>query len=158
MIKNVDGYLFTGSLNRKYIVKIRPSSSAKTSDMEYYITLTKSDFDPGIYILHDGTNDLTLNDTPKEITEHIVNIATSSKAENNTVVISNIVPRGDSKKEKAKAVNKLLVDICEQKEIPLIDHGNINTKRHLNKSKLHINMHGKSIFVKNLRNFFKTFN
>ena len=132
---------------------MRPFSLAKTSDMEYYITPTKRDFDPGIYILHVGTNDLTLNDTPEEITEHIVNIATSLKTENNTVVISNIVPRGDSKKEKAEAVNKLLVDICEQKEIPLIDHGNISTKRHLNKSKLHPNAHGKSVLVKNLGNF-----
>ena len=69
---------------------MRPFSLAKTSDMEYYITPTKRDFDPGIYILHVGTNDLTLNDTPEEITEHIVNIATSLKTENNTVVISNI--------------------------------------------------------------------
>ena len=110
MIKGVDSYLLTGSLNRKYIVKISPFSSAKTSYMEYYITPTKRDFDPGIYTLHVGTNDLTLNDIP-EVTEHIVNIATSLKTENNTVVISNIVPRGDSKKEKAEAVNKLLVDI-----------------------------------------------
>ena len=153
MIKDVDGYLLTGSLNRKYIVKIRLFSSAKTSDMEYYITPTKRDFDPGIYILHVGTNDLTLNDTPEEITEHIVNIATFLKTENNTDVISNIVPRGDSKKEKAEAVNKLLVDICEQREIPLIDHGNISIKRHLNKSKQHLNAHGKSGFVKNLSNF-----
>ena len=112
MIKDVGGYLLTGSLNRKYIVKVRPFSSAKTSDMEYYITPTKRDFDPGIYILHLGSNDLTLDDTPEEITEHIANIiATSLKTENNTVVNSNIVPRGDSKKE--KAVNNLLVDICE---------------------------------------------
>ena len=73
-------------------------------------------------------------------------------------MISNIVPRGDSEKEKAEAVNKLLVDICEQKEIPLIDHGNISTKRHLNKSKLHLNAHGKSVFVNHLRNFLKNFN
>ena len=154
MIKDDDSYLLTGSLNGKYIVKIRPFSSTKTSDMEYCIAPTKRDFDPGIYILHVVTNDLTLNDTPEEITELIVNIATTLKTENNTVVISNIVPRGDSKKEKAGLVNKLLVDICEQKEIPLIDHGNISTKRHLNKSKLHLNMRGKSVFVKNLRNFF----
>ena len=149
MIKDVDGYLLTGSLNRKYIVKIRPFSSAKTSDMEYYITPTKREFDPGIYILHVGTNDLTLNDTPKEITEHIVNIAPSLKTENNTVEISNIVQRGDSKKEKAEAVNKLLV------RLQLTNHGNISMKRRLNTSKLHLNAHGKSVFVKNLTNFFK---
>ena len=72
-------------------------------------------------------------------------------------MVSNIIPRGDSKKEKAEAVNKLLVDICKQKEIPLVDHGNISTKRHLNKSRLHLHGHGKSVFVKNRRNFFKNF-
>ena len=131
-------------------MKVRPFSSAKTTDMEHCITPTKRSFDPGIYILHVGTYDLTLDDIPEEIKEHIVNIATSLKTENNTVVISNIVPRSDSKKEKAEAVNKVLVNICEQKEIPLVDHGNINTKRHLNKSRLHLNAHGKSVFVKNL--------
>ena len=54
------------------------------------------------YILHVGTNDITLNDTPEEITEHIVNVAKSFKTENNTVVISNIVPRGNSKGGKRK--------------------------------------------------------
>ena len=116
MIKEVDGYLLTGSLNRKYIVKVRHLSSAKASDIEYYITPTKGDFDPGIYILHVGTNYLTLGDTSEEITVHIVNIATSLKTEDNTFVISNIVPRGDNKKEKVEAVNKLLVYICEQKK------------------------------------------
>ena len=61
------------------------------------------------------------------------------------------VPRGDdSKKEKAEAV--------KQKEIPLVDYGNINTKRHLKRSRLHLNAHGKSVFVKNLRIFLKNFN
>ena len=73
-------------------------------------------------------------------------------------MISNIVPHGNSKKEKVEAVNKLIVDICEQKEIPLVDHGNISTKSHLKKSRLHLNTDGKSVFVKNLRKFFKNFN
>ena len=118
-------------------MKVRPFSLVKASDMEYYITPTKRDFDPGIYILHFDTNDLTLDDAPEEITEHIANIVTSLKTENNTVVIvviSNIVSHGDSKKEKEEAVNKLLVDICQHKKLRLIDHDDINTKRDLNKS------------------------
>ena len=69
-------------------------------------------------------------------------------------MISNIVPHGDSKKEKAEAVNKLLFDICKQREIPPVDHDNISTKRHLEKSRLHLNTHGKSVFVKSLRERF----
>ena len=49
-------------------------------------------------------------------------------------MISNIVPSGDSKKEKTEAVSQLLVDICEQKEIPMVDHDNINTKIHFKKA------------------------
>ena len=49
-------------------------------------------------------------------------------------MISHIVPSGDSKKEKTEAVSQLLVDICEQKEIPMVDHGNINTKIHFKKA------------------------
>ena len=137
---------------------MRPFSSAKANDMEYYITPTKRDFDPGIYILPFDTNDIYLGGTTKEITEHIVNIVTSLKTKNNTVVISNIVLHGDSKKEKEEAVNKLLVNICQQKETSVIDHDDINTKRHLNKSRLHLNVHAKSVFVKNLRTFLKNFN
>ena len=48
MVKNVDGYLLTGSLNSKPIVKVRPFSSSKTSDMSNYIKPTKKDFNPDI--------------------------------------------------------------------------------------------------------------
>ena len=41
MIKDVNGYLLAGSLNRKYVVKARHFSSSKTSDMEYNITPAK---------------------------------------------------------------------------------------------------------------------
>ena len=40
-----------------------------------------------------------------------------------------------------------------QKGIQLILHGNINPKRHLNKSRLHSNDYGNGIFVRNLKNF-----
>ena len=36
MVKDVDGYLLRGSINRKFIIKVKPFSSAKTIDMEDY--------------------------------------------------------------------------------------------------------------------------
>ena len=68
--------------------------------MEYYTIPKKKGFHPGIYILYVGTNDLTIDNTLKEVTEHYWRIAISFKTEHNTVVMSNIVPRGDSKKIK----------------------------------------------------------
>ena len=41
MIKDTDGYLFTGFVKPKLIVKVRPFSSAKTPDMSDYIKPTK---------------------------------------------------------------------------------------------------------------------
>lgn len=111
MIKDVDGFLLTDLLNRKNIVKVTPFPSAKTSDMEYYATPSKKDFDPAIYILHVYQHDLALNGTPEEIPECIVNITTSLKTENGTVVITRIMTRGDGNKE---TVYKLLVGTCVQ--------------------------------------------
>ena len=56
MLKEVDGYLLTGSLDKKFIVKVRPFSSAKTKDMHDYLKPTKRDFNPNIFILHVGKN------------------------------------------------------------------------------------------------------
>ena len=43
MVKDVDGYLLTRPVNRKFTVKVRPFSSAKTIDMENYTKPTIRD-------------------------------------------------------------------------------------------------------------------
>ena len=101
MLKNVDGYLLTSSLNKKVIVKVRPFSSAKTEGMHDYLKPTKRDFDPNIYILHVGTNNLSTNDSPEMIVDKIVETAESLKTEDNDI-LSVIVPRGDKLNENAE--------------------------------------------------------
>ena len=39
---------------------------------------------------------------------------------------------------------------CREEKFPVINHNNINPKRHLNQSKLHFNNYDNSIFVKNI--------
>ena len=90
MVKDVDGYLLTGSINRKSIVKARPISSAKTINIENYIKLNKRDFNPNLYILRVGTNDFSLDDTPDVISNCIIT----------KIIMSNIDPRGDKYKKK----------------------------------------------------------
>ena len=78
--------------------------------------------------------------------------------EKNKVIISNIVPRGDKYKEKGEILNKVITEACHKENIPVINHNNINPKRHLNRSKLHFNNYGNSqsllkileIFLSNL--------
>ena len=90
MVKDVDGYLLTGSINRKSIVKARPISSAKTINIENYTKLSKRDFNPNLYILRVGTNDFSLDDTPDVISNCIMT----------KIIMSNIDPRGDKYRNK----------------------------------------------------------
>ena len=90
MVKDVDGYLLTGSINRKSIVKVRPVSSAKTINIENYTKLSKRDFNPNLYILRVGTNDFFLDDTPDVISNCIIT----------KIIMSNIDPRGDKYRNK----------------------------------------------------------
>ena len=101
MVKKIDGYLLTISINHKYIVKVRPFLSAKTVDMVDYIKPAQRDFSPDVYLLHVGTNDLTSNKSPEQISLDMLNLAKSMKLDNNTVsIISSIVPRNDENKKK----------------------------------------------------------
>ena len=104
-----------------------------------YIKPTQRDFKPEMFILHVGTNDLPLNKSPKEISEDIVTLAESMKTENNKIIVSSIVCRADSFREKVGKVNAHLEEICAEKDIAIITHSNINLKRHLNKRRLHLN-------------------
>ena len=94
-----------------------------------------------------------MNKPDAEIATDIINVAESLKSTHSNVAVSAIVPRVDNFKEKAIEVNKYLVSKCQKKDIPLISHDNIIPKRHLNKSKLHLNNYGNGVFVRNLKEF-----
>ena len=157
MVKKIDGYLLTSSVNHKYIVKVRPFLSAKTIDMLDYIKPTKRDFNPDVYLLHVGTNDLSSSKSPEQISMDILNLANSLKLDNNTVIVSSIVPRDDENKKKADEVNIILEELCNANNVGMISHRNINPKRHLNRSRLHLNDAGVSLFVRNFRDFLNNF-
>ena len=157
MVKKTDGYLLTSSINHRYIVKVRPFLSAKTIDMVDYIKPTQRDFSPDVYLLHVGTNYLFSNKSPEQISPDILNLANSLKLDNNTVIVSIIVPRDDENKKEVDEVNIILEELCKANNIGIISHRNINPKRHLNRSRLHLNDAGASLFVRNFRNFLNNF-
>ena len=157
MVKKIDGYLLTSSINHRYIVKVRPFLSTKTIDMVDYIKPTQRDFNPDVYLLHVGTNDLSSNKSPEQISLDILNLANSLKLDNNTVIVSSIVPRDDENKKKVDEVNTILEELCKANNVGIISHRNINPKRHLNRSRLHLNDAGVSLFVRNFRDFLNNF-
>ena len=85
------------------------------------------------------------------ISNRIIDTAKSLMAEQMKIIISNIVPRGDKYKEKGEILSKVINEACHEENIPVINHSNNNSKRHLSRSKLHTNNY--SAFVKNIRNF-----
>ena len=66
--------------------------------------------------------------------------------------ISNIVARNDQHRKNASAVNHKLKDLCKEKNLHYIDHSNYINTRHLNGSKLYLNVNRTKILF---GNFFK---
>ena len=75
------------------------------------------------------------------------------KTENNKINISSLVRRVDSFKEKADEVNAHLEETCAEKDIAIITNSNTNPKRHLNKSRSHLNDPGISVLVRDFKAF-----
>ena len=64
-------------------------------------------------------------------------------ADDRTISISSIVPRNDKLDVKAAEVNSYLERMCSNVNMHFIDDARvINPKRHLNNSKLHLNLKG----------------
>ena len=85
----------SSSTNHRYIVKVRPFLLGKNIDMVDYVKPTQRDFNPVVYLLHVRTNYLSSNESPEQISLDILNLASSLKLDNNTVIVSSIVPRDD---------------------------------------------------------------
>lgn len=88
-----DCCVLMNSINHHFIVKARVFPGASTTDMKDYIKPTKRDFIPDLYIFHAGKSDFPLHKENFKITND--NVAKPLKADQNTVVISAIVPRAN---------------------------------------------------------------
>ena len=64
------------------------------------------------------------------------------------------MPRRDKCKEKEEILSKVINEACHEENIPVINHSNINPKRHLNRSKVLFNNYGNSVFVKSISEIF----
>ena len=73
------------------------------------------------------------------------------------IVVSDIVTHEDGYKTKVDEVNKILEEIFGKKGTPLIRNNNINSKRHVNRSRLHLNDTGVSALVRRFKAFLANF-
>ena len=98
-----------------------------------------------------GPNELKSSKTASQISRSVTDLALSLKSEANSVTISLIVPRKNNSNNKAQKVNSRLINMCGERDIIFIDHTNtIDTERHLNESKVHLNKSGTTEFAKNV--------
>ena len=74
-------------------------------------------------------------------------IALKLKSDTCQVSVSNLTTRNDQYRKKALEVNQHLKVLCREKNINIIDHGNTITIRHLNGSRLHLNLKGNKFFT-----------
>ena len=81
-------------------MKVRPFLSEKTIHMVNYIKPTQRDFNPDVYLLLVGTNDLSSNKSREQISLDILNLVNSLKLHDNTIIVSSIAPRDDENKKK----------------------------------------------------------
>ena len=159
IIKKVNGYFLTKKLRHKYLVKVRSFPGAKISCMVDHVKPTIREDTPDNIILHAGTNDLRSEKTSSQIAKAIIELAMSLKTDENSVIVSSIVPRFDNLNNKANEVNNRLVHICRERDIPFISHTeSIDPSKHLNESKFHLNFNDVKIFAENLSTFLSEFN
>ena len=152
IIKNVYGNAITKSIKHKKHVVVKHFSESKIEDMKHYVKPTQEK-KPAQIIIHVGTNDLPGNKNPDEIANEIVGFANSIKTSENNVVVSSIVSRKDRFNNKAKEVNKNLKDKCEEHDLQLLKHNNINPFRHTNAKGLHLNNYGDKQLTRNFTSF-----
>ena len=159
MIKHVNGWEISRKLEGNCKVYVKHFSGAKTKCMKDYIKHSQRE-NSDHYILHVGTNHLCLDRSPELIAKSIIDLALTLKSKSHDVSVSNIIVRNDSDtlNKKGCEVNAILMELCKEKNIYLIDHSKKIKPQHLNKGKLHLNQKGSrllsDIFLKEISHVF----
>ena len=83
-----------------------------------------------------------------------MDLKTSLKSNGNSVIVSGIVSRFDNLNNKTNELNNRLLLMCSERNIPFISHSeSIDSSKHLNQSKLHLNFNGVKVFAENFSAF-----
>ena len=84
------------------------------------------------------------------IAQEIIEFANEIKENNIELIISGLVARDDDYEGKRKKVKYFLVDRCLENDYTLIEHENIDPRKHLTRSRLHLNKLGDYLLEGNL--------
>ena len=152
------GWDTTKKLENKHKVYIRQFAGSKITCMTDYVKPCIRENNPDHIIFHVGTNDIPTSKDPLAIAQSIVDLAKSVMNQDRGVTISGIIPRNDQWNNKVREVNDSLACMCENDNIPFIDHsGSIDPRKNLNNSKLHLNVKGSNKLRDNFVRYLKGF-
>ena len=151
IIKNIQPHKMKRCMNSNEKIYIKSFPGATITDMKDYAKPSKR-YNPDLFILHAGSNDLRSTKSPDEISEEIVKLGLDIKMDKNEVIISSIVCRNDKLNEKASKVNDLLKIKTSKYALGYINNSNICIHKHLNGSGLHLNHLGTVALANNFLN------
>ena len=143
MIKHTKGWELSSKIDHKRSIYVRSFSGAEARSMKDYVKPCVREKYPDHIIMHVGTNYLNSENNPgKAAAESIVDLAEGMVSEKRKIAVSGIIPKNDEWKKKAEEVNRHLNGMCKIASVDYIDNSSFNPKKHLNKSKLHLNEKG----------------
>ena len=146
MLGGVKKHHFKHLSPQKVYVECFPG--ATVDDMNSYIVPSMK-HGPEAVVIHAGTNNLSPQKSPLEIAQEILDLASSLQNDNNEIIISSIIGRGDRFQAKATAVNLHLYKLCVDGNFTYLDNSNIRLE-HLQKvghwGNIQLNDKGTNIF------------
>ena len=96
MVSKVSGFYLIKNIKHKYLVKVRPFSSAKTRCMHDNTKPMIREINHEQIILHVDSNDLNSEKSTSQVANSIIELVNSLKNEANSIHVSSIVPRNDN--------------------------------------------------------------
>ena len=149
-VKDVKGWELKKSCGENENIFVKPFSGSTVKDMNSYCQPV-IDRAPDQILLQVGTNDLSNKQkSDVSIAQDIIDLAKRIESHHINVVVSGLVPRYDRYEPKRVRVNYILRDLCLEHKLKYCEHSNIDASNHLNRSKVHLNKAGVSIFANNL--------
>ena len=151
IVNRIQGRKLGRKAKQDVIVKLFPGS--KLDCMPHYaIPTVKSN--PDCIIIHCGTNNLKMDESPEAIAEKTIEVAKTVKSTTNEVVIWSIIPRRDKLADKGSKVNGIVENFCKEDEtIKFMRQKPLDSKKHIGKDVIHLNNFGITQIVKILLNF-----
>lgn len=148
LVKNIQPHKVKKCMKPTDKIYVKSFPGASTMDMKDHSKPSQR-YQPDLFILHTGSNDLRSTKSPEEISDEIINLAMELKTDENEVVVSGIICRDDDLNGKGLKVNDFLKIKSSRYALGFINNTNIRIEKHLNGSGLHLNNLGTAALANN---------